>query len=134
VTDFASFLLAKGAAGKGQVVAALEEQRRSRPPIGRVAIHAGMLDGAGVFGVLAHQARHPSQRFGEAAIELGILSRGQVDELLHLQRKQTPSLEAVLVKLGAIDEDAAHELREAYDRAHPGPGATSTVPRSRRTS
>ncbi len=138
MTDFADFLIARGAASQADVLAAIDVQRRSRAPIGRLALQARILDIGQVFAILAHQARHAPIRFGEAAVALGVLHREQVDELLRMQRTQTTPLEDFLVKTGALDEATAREMRRVYELEHRAaqgaPAVRVAVPRSRRSA
>ena len=114
--DFASFIVERGAATHGEVLAVIDQQLKSRLPFGRLALQMGLLDGAQVFTILAHQTRHAPIRFGEAAVELGVLTPHEVSEVLLEQRKRTTPLEDLLVKAGVLDREAATALREAYER------------------
>jgi hypothetical protein len=114
--DFASYIVEQGVATHAEVLAAIDQQLKSRQPIGRIALHMGLLDSAQVFSILAHQTRHPTLRFGEAGVALGILRPRDVDTLLTEQRRCTTPLEALLVKMGAFDADTAGSLRAAYDQ------------------
>ena len=136
MNDFGSFLVERGAATRGQVLAARDAQKRTRPPIGRVALKARVLESAQVFGILAYQARNPSVRFGEAAIALGALDRHQVEELLRAQRAQTAPLEDLLIKAGVLDEATARALRRAFEAEHPAAPASirPVVPRVNRSA
>lgn len=132
--DFATFVVERGAATHGEVLAAIDQQARSRLTIGRLALHLGLLDAADVFTILAHQTRAGSMRFGEAAVALGLLERPQVDQLLAEQHKQTPPLETFLVRAGVTDEATARELRADYERLrHPSSShIRAVVPRATR--
>jgi hypothetical protein len=129
--DFATFLLERAAASHGEIVAAIDQQQRSRLTIGRLALQLGVLESTDVFSILAHQARQGSMRFGEAAIALRLLGQAAVDELLLEQRKRTPPLEGFLVKAGVIDEAKARSLREEFERLHPSAShIRAAVPRA----
>jgi len=56
------------------------------------------------------------QRFGEAAIELGVLTETQRDELLRLQESAAPRLGQILAELGILDPDRISEELEEYER------------------
>jgi hypothetical protein len=127
MTDFATFLVERGAATHGEVLAAIDQQQRSRLPVGRIALDRGVLDAAQLFSVLALQAREPRLRFGEAAVQLGVLTQREFDEVLLEQRKRTPSLESFLVKAEVLDADQASALREEFERQ--APPASLTIPR-----
>jgi hypothetical protein len=62
--------------------------------------------------ILDHQ-RESSGLFGEIAIELGFLSKDDIDKLLILQKKSCNFLGEILVLYGAISqEDMEDELRQ----------------------
>ncbi len=132
MTDFATFLLERRVVSHGDVLLAVERQMRSRPTIGRLACELRMLTAAQVFTVLAHQAREPQLRFGEAAIAIGLLKRTEVDDILLEQRRRTPRLDKFLVDAGVLDPATALELRAEYDNAHPSTTRLRAVPRPAR--
>jgi len=134
--DFASFIVERGAATHGEVLAAIDQQLRSRLTIGRLALQLGVLDASKVFAILAKQTRNSPEnakrRFGEVAIEMKILTPQQVDELLLEQRKRTPPLESFLVRAAVIDGARAKELREEFERATPSSSQIrAAVPRAK---
>jgi hypothetical protein len=130
--DFASFIVERGAATHGEVLAAIDQQLRSRLTIGRLALQLGLLDASQVFAVLARQTRIGKNRFGEVAIEMKLLTQHQVNELLLEQRKRTPPIESFLVRAGVLDIERANELREDFDRATPSSSQIrAVVPRAK---
>ena len=129
--DFASFVVERGAATHGEVLAAIDQQLRSRLTIGRLALQLGALDASEVFAILARQTRSGKNRFGEVAIEMKLLTQAQVDELLLEQRKRTPPLETFLVRAAVIDPERAKELREEFERAMPSSSGIRAVPRAK---
>ena len=130
--DFASFIVERGAATHGEVLAAIDQQLRSRLTIGRLALQLGVLDASLVFAILARQARVGKHRFGEVAIEMKLLTQAQVDDLLLEQRKRTPPLESFLVRASVLDADRAKELREEFERGTPSSSQIrAVVPRAK---
>lgn len=130
--DFASFIVERGAATHGEVLAAIDQQLRSRLTVGRLALQLGVLDASQVFAILAQQTRAGKLRFGEVAIEMKMLTPRQVDDLLLEQRKRTPPLESFLVRAGVIDAERAKELREDFERANPSSSQIrAVVPRAK---
>ena len=130
--DFASFIVERGAATHGEVLAAIDQQLRSRLTIGRLALQLGVLDASQVFAVLARQTREPKARFGEVAIAMKVLTPKQVEELLFEQRKRTPPLESFLVRAGVIDADCAQRLRDELERSYPSSSQIrAVVPRAK---
>lgn len=130
--DFASFIVERGAATHGEVLAAIDQQLRSRLTIGRLALQLGVLDAPQVFAILARQTRGGKFRFGEVAIEMKLLTPQEVDELLLEQRKRTPPLESFLVRAAVIDALRAKELREEFERSTPSSSQIrAVVPRAK---
>lgn len=109
-------LLHDGLITAEQLVAALERQIEQMPQLGQVAIEEGKLNVNELFSVLRVQADLPQERFGETAIELNLLSREEVAELLLLQSERKRPLHSILVEIGAIPADVVHARLEAYKR------------------
>ncbi|MEM6655643.1 MAG: hypothetical protein AAF596_07570 [Planctomycetota bacterium] len=102
---FGVYLMRRGVITANQFVEALQEQLDQQPPMGQLAIEEGALSVREVFDVLRSQSDSTAGRFGDAAMELGLLARQQVAELLLLQADRVPPLEEVLVKIGILDQD-----------------------------
>ena len=107
---FGTHLVERGLISADNLVAAMEEQVRQKPPIGRLALREGVLLVEQVWEILSLQADHwlkeppPHRRFGEIATSLGYLAPSDVTRLMDLQSRETPSLGEVLVKLGILDQ------------------------------
>ena len=130
--DFASFIVERGAATHGEVLAAIDQQLRSRLTIGRLALQLGVLAAPQVFAILARQTRNGKFRFGEVAIEMKLLTPRQVDDLLMEQRKRTPPLESFLVRAAVLDAERAKELREEFEHVNPSSSQIrAAVPRAK---
>ena len=56
-----------------------------REPIGMIAARHGLLRPNEIDLILDHQRNHHQQHFGEAAVEIGILTPSQVERLLRIQ-------------------------------------------------
>jgi hypothetical protein len=82
----------------------VDYQELHRPRLGALATRGGMLDPRQVLEVLAKQS-DCKQPFGQVARELGYLSGAQVEELLALQRAQTPPVGDILVAQRSIARD-----------------------------
>jgi len=77
---------------------------RSRPPLGEVAIKAGLLNMKQLFEVLEHQAEHGGP-FGESAVELGYLTHVQLAETLLKQEEIAMTTEDILINMGELVDD-----------------------------
>ena len=78
---------------------ALLEQRTLRPAIGQLAMERGWISRKGIFKILIEQ-KDPSQggkKFGEVAVELDLLNKSQVDELVLMQNHPSNFIGEILV-------------------------------------
>jgi hypothetical protein len=99
-----------------QLVAALEVQHAKLTPIGQLAMEEGVLSARNVFKVLRCQSDLPHERFGEVAVELGLINGDQLDRLLALQAGRKPPLLDILIRQGALTPAGADEELAAYRR------------------
>ncbi len=108
---FGLYLQKQGIISAEQLVAAIAEQFHTRVPIGQLALEEGILSARDIFTVLRSQSDSPNERFGEVAIELGMMSRPQLIHLLMLQADRQRPISEILVRQGAISErDCVSEL------------------------
>lgn len=111
---FGLYLVRRGLVKPADLVAALEKQQRELPRLGQIAIEEGMLSVREVFQVLHHLGPLAEERFGERAIELGLLKRQEVAELLLIQSERCRPVSEILVERGALTRDQEREAREAH--------------------
>jgi hypothetical protein len=115
---FGLYLKNKGIISADQLVAALEAQLHALVPIGQLALEEGILSARDIFDVLRAQSESPQVRFGELAIELGMMDRDQLMRLLMIQSDRKRSVADILIWQGAITERQAALEMAAYRRAH----------------
>jgi hypothetical protein len=101
---FGLYLKNKGLISAEQLVAALEVQMRTMVPIGQLALEEGILSPRDIFMVLQAQSTSPRERFGELAIEMGLLTRDQLMRLLMLQSDRQQPISEILVKQGVLGQ------------------------------
>ncbi len=86
---------------------ALDRYRAARVPLGHLALREGLLGIGPVLHILDEQLEDSvagrNRRFGEVALSLGYLSESQLDGLLERQTQESPTLDDLLVELGALD-------------------------------
>lgn len=111
-----TFLLERGVVTPRQVSSAIDRQRESRPPLGRLAIEQETLSARDVSAILHWQQATSPRRFGEIAVELGYLSEGEIERLLALQAQQTLSLTEALLDVGIANEDACRAAAAEFER------------------
>lgn len=102
---FAEYLYYAGRVSWRNLVEAVAWQRRQRPPIGRMAMEWGHLDGAQVRQVLLARRRNEGAKpFGECARELGFLTGPQLLALLGRQRRLQRRIGEYFVEAGLVAE------------------------------
>jgi hypothetical protein len=110
---FGFYLKKKGIISAEQLIEALETQLHTLPPIGQLALEEGIISPRDIFDVLRAQRESPHERFGEIAIEMGLMKRDQLMRLLMIQADRRRPLAEVLVTIGVLsDEQAAAEMAE----------------------
>jgi hypothetical protein len=119
---FALYLKSKGVISAEQLVAALEIQQDRLPPIGQLAIEENLLTPREVFHVLCSQSDAPGERFGDTAIDLGLMTQSQLHWLLAIQLERREPLEAILVEQRTLSQYQMVEELTAYRREMEGLG------------
>jgi hypothetical protein len=91
----------------------LETQLNTLTPIGQLALEEGIISPRDIFDVLRAQNESPNIRFGDLAIELGLMNRDDLMRLLMIQGDRKRPLAAILVGQGVLTkEQSAAELAE----------------------
>jgi hypothetical protein len=114
---FALHLKKSGVISAEQLVAALEAQLSTLVPIGQLALEEGMLAPRDVFNVLRAQREAPNELFGDLAVEMGLLTRDEVMQLLMIQADRKRAIGEILVRQGVLTESQLRSEMAAYRRA-----------------
>ncbi len=112
------YLYFRGLVSYQEILRALRWQWEQRPCIGVLARQRGWLDDRTVHGIL--QDGQIRGRFGERALQLGLLTGGQVQELLAIQQRQQKRLGRYFIEQGLFQETDVSSLdseRMAHNRA-----------------
>ena len=112
---FGEYLLEQGLVEEGDLVSALDEQHKNKMPLGQMAVQKGFLDSKALFKVLTEQRKKTREAndFGSIALELGLISQQQVDELVESQNTTNELLGTILVEEGVLPrEKLVQALRE----------------------
>jgi hypothetical protein len=110
---FGLYLKKKGVITADQFVAAVEAQLNSLPRIGQLAMEAGIISPRDIFDILRAQDEYPNIRFGELAIEMGLMTHEELTRLLMEQTDRKRPLADILVAQGVLTADQkSAELRE----------------------
>ena len=75
---FGLYLKKKGIISAEQLVAALEAQLETLPRIGQLALEEGIISPRDIFDVLQAQRSRTDVRFGDLAIEMGLMTRNEL--------------------------------------------------------
>ena len=125
---FGLYLKNKGVISAEQLTTALEEQLDSLVPIGQLALEEDLLSARDIFTVLQAQNNSPGERFGDLAVEMGMMTRDELMRLLMIQADRKRPLVEILVAQRTISQtQAAAELatyRTSHSRAERRPAAT----------
>jgi hypothetical protein len=120
------YLKKKGIITAEQLVAALEEQLGSLVPIGQLALEENVLSPRDIFDVLQAQSDSPNERFGDLAVEMGLMSRSDLMRLLMIQADRKRPIMDILIEQGALTPQKAASEMAAYRRSlQPRPRTTS---------
>jgi len=99
---FGEYLLYEGKIDAYELSVALDFQKQKHLIIGVLAVQEGFLNDRQLCAVLDYQRLSGKGLFGEIAIELGFLSKDNVDTLLEMQEESHIRIGEVLILLGAI--------------------------------
>jgi len=110
---FGLYLKNKGIISAEQLVAALETQLKTLPSLGQLALEEGVIAPRDIFDVLRAQSELPSVRFGDLAIEMGLMTRDDLMRLLMIQADRKRPLAEILVRQGVLTaERSSAEMAE----------------------
>src|SRR4051795_11481927 len=110
---FGLYLKKKGIISAEQFVAALETQLATLPRIGQLALEEAIISPRDIFNVLHAQRRSPEVRFGELAIEMGLMTRNELMRLLMIQADRKQPFADVLIDEGMLSQrQVAQEMTE----------------------
>jgi hypothetical protein len=128
---FGLYLKKKGVITAEQLVAAAEVQLASLTRIGQLALEESMLSPRDIFEVLQAQSVSPNERFGELAIEMGLMTRDELMRLLMIQADRRRSIADILVfqRVLTRQQVAAEmgEYRRMIAKRRGGPGLPSKI-------
>ncbi|MFH1745422.1 MAG: hypothetical protein ABIG44_00090 [Planctomycetota bacterium] len=85
---FLKYLISEGVLGTSQNVAIQNSRRCAPEPIGSIAFSYGLINGGHIDAILGEQ-RKEYRSFGELAVDRGMLTPEQVQNLLMVQRMRT---------------------------------------------
>ena len=115
--QFGLYLKNKGVITAEQLVAAIEEQLGSLVPIGQLAMEENVLSPRDIFAVLQAQSDSPNVRFGDLAVEMGLMTRSDLMRLLMIQADRKRPITEILVGQGALTPHKAASEMTAYRRS-----------------
>jgi len=101
VLELGRYLYYSGRISYKALIHALVWQRKQRPLIGQIAMRWGWLN-AGAIDQITTLTKHPG-RFGERAVEAGLLTSFQVNSLIYYQRTRQERLGRYFVQNNILD-------------------------------
>lgn len=110
---FGRYLIESHAATKEQVLRALDEQRRSNPFVGEIAVREGLLTVEQVLEVLDRQLS-THRDFGEQAMLLGYIDFRDYRRLGELKKEGFVPIGEVLVRQGVLTQRQMFQLLKSH--------------------
>jgi len=111
----------RGVISAEQLVEALELQLSTLVPIGQLALEEGMLAPRDIFNILRAQSDAPNLRFGDMAVEMGLMMRDGVIGLLVVESDRIRPIADILVGQGVLTSQQLETELAAYRRAQVPP-------------
>jgi CheY-specific phosphatase CheX len=115
VRFFGQFLLENRAINAQQLLAATSYQEKMNLKFGDTAIQLGLLDKDKVAKIFSLQ-RSEDLKTGEAGIKLGFLTQVQVDQVLRAQKNSHVMIGKALVETGALTDAQLSEQLQAFKK------------------
>jgi CheY-specific phosphatase CheX len=104
VRFFGQYLLENGAIDGAQLLAGIAHQEKTNLRFGEVAVQLGLLEEDDVSSLLNEQKAH-DLKLGEAAVKLGLLTQEQVGQVLRAQQNSHVLIGEALVATGALTRE-----------------------------
>ncbi|MFQ5673600.1 MAG: hypothetical protein ACE5G9_10935 [Nitrospinales bacterium] len=114
---FGEFLVQRGLVTEEEVLRAVDTQAQSRIPLGRLAVDNHFLAGGDLFRILSRQRKTSGKRFGEIAIELGLLTKEQAEKLLEIQGQTSKKIGDILVSQSALSQNSLNQALKDFHAA-----------------
>jgi hypothetical protein len=125
---FGIYLKNKGIITAEQLVAAIETQLNRLTPIGQLALEEGIISPRNIFDVLRAQGESPIVRFGDLAIEMGLMNRNDLMRLLMIQADRKRPISEILVGQGVITAQQVTDEMLEFRRSQAKRRKASIVP------
>jgi hypothetical protein len=124
---FGLYLKKKGIVTADELVAALEAQLATMPRIGQLALEEGLISPRAIFDVLRAQRESPDVRFGDLAVEMGLVTRDELMRLLMIQADRKRPLAEVFVAERMLSQQRVDEEMIAFRRLQASKRAPSVM-------
>jgi len=98
---FGEFLVSKNLVSEQQVNEALDIQRHSKQPLGKIAVMLGFISKVDNLKLLLEQNR-TNKRYGDLAVEHNLLTEKQINEILVAQQAEIIPMGKALIEIKAI--------------------------------
>lgn len=113
---FGRYLLNRKLVTTDQLLDALKRQQRETPLMGEVAEEVGLITNEQHLYILDSMASEPGLTFAEAARDLAMLTRSEIEWLTARQQSGRPKLGALLVRDGVVTDQAIEDALRGYTR------------------
>lgn len=96
---------------------AVKLQLRTRPQLGALAIECRKLNVRQVFSLLRRQCDAPTEMFGDLAIQAGLLTAAEVEELIEEQLRRVRPVRDLLIEMGIFSAEEANQFHADFRRS-----------------
>jgi len=110
---FGEYLISQNVVSEEELVAALDDQARSRPFVGSIAVELGYLTATQSF-ELSQALVEEGCEFLELARQRGVLDLVRVGIILRTQNERTPKIGQIFVRRKVIGENSLAELLKSF--------------------
>jgi len=111
---FGHYLFDEGLLTNEQLVEAIDYQAKCNLSLGKLAVREDYITAAEADKINDKQ-RSLDKRFGEVAIELGLLSDEQIESLLAIQKKEKIFFGEILLRKNFLDEQTLNKALEEFE-------------------
>ncbi len=92
---FGEYLIKKDLISEKELETALEMQRQTKVPLGKLAVETGCIDKLKNMQLLLEQIE-TNRRYGDIALEQGLLTEKKIEELIEVQKAESIPLGKIL--------------------------------------
>ena len=113
---FGIYLVEQRVISPEQFCGLVKIQQESMMTLASIAVRQNALTILQVSTILDLHNEHPEKLFGDIALELNLIDRAQLNQLLHAQQRTCPSVRQLLVECGLLTARQARVLFTHFEK------------------